>query len=105
MEQKVTVKVDQAKIQYSGKRALGDMLTRLHVYRCTANVAACRPYYEELTSVDSEHERWRAAVLAQPEPRRKFVQCNTFIKGRDVILKEYDSTNEGLIQSWAERDV
>lgn len=99
------MKVDRTKILTQGKQALGDMLLKLHIYRCTADVTACRPYFEDLTIVESEHEAWRDVILANPGPRRNFVQSNTFLEGGTVTLKEYDPTNEGLIQSWAEREV
>lgn len=74
------------------------------MYRCTANVAACREYYEDLSKVDDKYLEWRDIVLAQPRAKWKFVQANTFLKDGEMILKEYDATNEGIIKSWAERD-
>lgn len=101
----VTVAVDRTKIIPFGKKALGDMLLKIHVYRCTADVEACGPFYENLTEVEEEHEKWRAVIVSRPEPRRKFVQCNTFLEDGKVSLREYEATNEGMIQSWAERAV
>ncbi len=33
------------------------------------------------------------------------MQPNTFIRGEDVEVKVYEESNEGIIQSWAEREV
>lgn len=99
------VRVDRSKICTHGKPALGNMLLRLHMYRCTADVAACRAYYEELSSVDTEHLAWREAVLANKPPPLVFVQANTFLEGDKVVLREYEPTVEGVIHSWAERMV
>lgn len=104
-EQRITVRVDRSKILTHGKAALGRMLLRLHMYRCTADVKACRSYYEDLSRVDGEYLEWRKIVVATEEPRKVFVQANTFLDGDEVTLKEYPATVEGVIQSWAERDV
>ena len=101
----IIVRVDRSKIIPYAKDALAEMLLKLHIYRCTADVRACRPYFEDLTAVEPEHEQWRTVVLADGKPRRKFVQANTFLNDGKVILKEYEETNKGLIQSWAEREV
>lgn len=55
--------------------------------------------------VDWYAEALREIVCARPEPRWKFVQPNTFIKKGKVRLKTYDESDEGIIQSWAERGV
>jgi dipeptidyl-peptidase-3 len=99
------VRVDRSKIVSHGKPALGRMLLRLHLCRCTADVQSCREYYEELSWVHAEHLAWREIVLAKQEPRWVFVQANTFLRGEEVVLKEYAATAKGVIQSWAERQV
>jgi dipeptidyl-peptidase-3 len=81
------------------------MLLRLHTYRCTADIQSCRDYYEDLTRVDAEYLVWREIVLAQQEPKWLFVQANTFLRGEEVVLKEYAATAKGVIESWAERQV
>jgi len=104
-EHSITVQVDRSKILPHGKAALGRMLLRLHMYRCTADVKACRSYYEDLSRVDGEYLEWRNIVVATKEPRKVFVQANTFLDGDQVTLKEYRNTVEGVIQSWVERAV
>ncbi|KAF2791047.1 peptidase M49, dipeptidyl-peptidase III [Melanomma pulvis-pyrius CBS 109.77] len=101
----LTVCVDRSKIVSHGKPALGRMLLRLHIYRCTADVQSCREYYEELSRVHDKYLVWREIVLAKKEPNWVFVQANTFLRGDEVVLKEYGATAEGVIQSWAERQV
>jgi dipeptidyl-peptidase-3 len=104
-QQQLTVRVDRSKIISHGKPALGRMLLRLHMYRCTADVQSCRDYYEGLSKVDGEYLEWRRVVLAKKMPRWVFVQANTFLDNGDVILKEYEPSKEGVIQSWCERMV
>lgn len=103
---KLIVHIDRSKILSHGKPAIGKLLLRLHIYRCTADVGACREYFEGLTKVEGIFAEWRQIVIASKKPRQILVQANTFL-GRDgkVILKEYDATVEGMIQSWAERRV
>lgn len=104
-EQRLVVRVDRSKLVTHGKPALGRMLLRLHMYRCTADVQACRPYYEELSRVEGTDLEWRKMVLAKNQPKWVFVQANTFLEGEEVKLKEYEPTKEGVIQSWVERSV
>ncbi|KAF2678548.1 peptidase M49, dipeptidyl-peptidase III [Lentithecium fluviatile CBS 122367] len=99
------IRVDRSKIGPHGKPALGRMLLRLHIYRCTADVQACRQYYEELSCVDGEYLKWREIVHAKKAPNWVFVQANTFLQGEDVVIKEYEPTPKGVIQSWAERNI
>lgn len=104
-QQRLIVQVDRSKILTHGKRALGRMLLRLHMYRCTADVQTCLSYYENLSEVDGEYLEWRDIVIAKKEPNWVFVQANTFLNGDQVSIKEYDATEEGVIQSWVERKV
>jgi len=103
--QSLTVRVNRSKILSHGKPALGEMLLRLHMYRCTADVTACRAYYEDLSEVCGEYLEWREAVLANKPPPLVFTHANTFLNGDEVVLKEYEPTVEGVIQSWADRKV
>ena len=98
------VTVDRTKIISNGKPALGRLMCALHIWRCTANVEACRPFYESLTSVEGIYEEWRSVVATRPERRVKFVQGNTFLnKNGELEYREYEESDEGIIRSWAER--
>ncbi|KAM3443597.1 hypothetical protein MY4824_000483 [Beauveria thailandica] len=101
----LTILVDKSKMQSHGKPALGNYLCRLHIWRCTADVSSCKELYEPLCAVDGDYEEWRKIVCSKPSPRWKFVQPNTFLNGDSVEMKVYDESNEGIIQSWAERDI
>ena len=48
----------------------------------------------------------RNAVLKKRQPRKVFVQANTYLDEATgkVTLKQYEPTLEGMIQSWAERE-
>lgn len=104
-KQKLIARIDESKIFTHGKPALGKMLLRLHIYRCTAQVDECREYYEGLSLVDDKCLEWRKIVIALKSPRLLLVQPNTFYHNNKVTLKEYDATLEGIIKSWAERSI
>ncbi|KAK6952017.1 hypothetical protein Daesc_006543 [Daldinia eschscholtzii] len=92
------VRVDRSRIVSQGKKALGEMLLRLHVYRCTANVEECKKYYEELSHVDEECLEWRKTVIENKPPPLLNVQANTYIEEGIVVLREYEPTIRGTIQ-------
>lgn len=104
--QTLTVFVDRAKIPTHGKPALAHLLLKLHIYRCTADARGCRKFYEDLTKPDGIFLEWRRIMRAAQPAKEVFVQANTFVTDdRKVILKEYEPTVDGMIQSWAERMV
>jgi dipeptidyl-peptidase III len=102
---RLTISVNRQRIISDGKPALEDMLLRLHMYRVTADVDVCRPYYENLSTVEDEHLEWRRTLRAQKTPRLHYVHANTFLEGDNVRLTEYEASHAGLIQSWFERAV
>ncbi|KAL7919267.1 peptidase family M49 domain-containing protein [Trichoderma austrokoningii] len=104
-QQSLTVHVDRSKILSHGKQSLGSYLCKLHIWRCTADVSACRKLYEPMCAVDGVYEEWRKIVVSKPNMKWKFVQPNTFLAGESVQVKVYEETNEGIIQSWVERDI
>ena len=80
------------------------MVTKIHISRCTADIKSCEELYEPLSTVDGIFEEWRQIVVAHPEPQAMFVQANTFLnEKREVEIKAYEESNEGVIQSFAER--
>ncbi|KAL4963206.1 dipeptidyl-peptidase III [Aspergillus stella-maris] len=100
------IKLDRSKILSHGRPAVEKYLQKLHVYKSTADVEAGKKLYDDITSVD---EWWgtkvRDIVLKNKIPRKVFVQGNTILEGDEVTLKEYEPTLEGIIQSFAERNV
>ncbi|KAK4184648.1 peptidase family M49-domain-containing protein [Podospora australis] len=98
----LTVKVDRNKLLSHGKPCLGGLLCAIHIWRCTAD-DSCTWLYKKLSAVDGKYEDWRKIVYSKPEPHWKFCQANTVLGSDGVVLKVYDESNEGIIQSWAER--
>ncbi|KAJ5714472.1 dipeptidyl-peptidase 3 [Penicillium malachiteum] len=102
----IFVRVDRSKNMSHGKLSIGRMLCKIHIWHSTADINACRPFYEDLSTVDGQYETWRNIVIANKEPKWKFVQPNTFLKGGGTVeLREYEASNVGVIQSFYERDI
>ena len=103
----LNIRLDRNKIISHGRPAVEQYLQKLHIYKSTADLEAGRKLYEDMTYVD----KWwgkelREEVLRRKTPRKVFVQANTFL-GDDgtVTLREYEASLEGMIQSFAERDI
>ena len=101
------IHLDRSKILSHGRPAVEDLLQKLHIYKSTADVEAGKKMYDEVTSVDEWWQKLRPVVLSKKTPRKVFVQANTVLdeKTGDVKLVEYEPTMEGLIASYAERNV
>ena len=50
-------------------------------------------------------EKVRGEVLRRKTPRKVFVQANTVEEDGKVVLREYEPTLEGMVSSWADREV
>jgi dipeptidyl-peptidase-3 len=104
--EKLFVHADRSKITSHGKPAIGQMLCKIHIWHSTADITACRPFYEALSTVSGDHELWRQIVASNPEPKWKFVQPNTFLRDDGTVeLREYEASNIGIIQSFFERNI
>jgi dipeptidyl-peptidase-3 len=104
-DDQLTVRMDPSKIMSHGKKAISNLLLKFHVHRCTADGENGKPWYEELTAVDDYRLRIRRLVLLKRVKKPVMVMANTFLEEGKVVLKEYDATVDGLVQSWAERAV
>jgi len=105
----LTIKLDRSKITTVGRKAVEDYLQKLHIYKSTADVEAGTLLYNEMTNVDAIFwgKTVRDEVLRNKQPRKVFVQANTVLdeKTGSVELVEYEPSLEGMIKSYAERDI
>ena len=103
----LTIHLDRSKILSHGRPAVESYLQRLHIYKATADVEAGKEHYLAMTEPNNTF--WtkdvRDLVLKKKVPRKVFVQPTTIEENGEVRLKEYEPTLEGIIQSWAEREV
>ncbi|XP_064621845.1 dipeptidyl peptidase 3-like isoform X2 [Lineus longissimus] len=102
------IKLDRSKINSVGKPAIGKFLTKLQVYKATADYDSAKKMYDHYSEVHDDSEphflTLRAIVLKRKQPRKMFVQTNMVVSGDgDITLKEYDSSASGLIQSFIDR--
>ena len=56
--------------------AVGAFLTKLQVYKSTADYGRAKALYERYTSVPAELLALREVVLAKKKPRQMLVQCH-----------------------------
>ena len=98
------VRVDRAKVLREGRAAAGRLLVELQVRKSTADGAGARKFYTELTTPFAGWDgAIRDVVLRKKQPRKVFVQPNTFVENGEVVLKEYPLTPAGAIESFIER--
>lgn len=99
------IHLDRTKIPSHGRPAVNGFLQKLHVFKSTADLKAGTALYEKMTSVDEWYAaKLRPEVIRQAKPRKVFVQANTVVEGDEVVLREYEATPEGMIQSFVDRD-
>ncbi|KAI9319493.1 peptidase family M49-domain-containing protein [Dichotomocladium elegans] len=102
----LTINMDRSKIRTVGAPAVADFLAKLQIYKATADVDEGTKFYLEATSVPESWSEIRDIVVRSKQPRKIFVQANTFInEDGEVVLKEYEPSAVGMIQSAIERRV
>ncbi|CCH44455.1 dipeptidyl-peptidase III [Wickerhamomyces ciferrii] len=99
------IKVDESKIETVGHQAVKDYLTHLHIYKASGDYENGSKYFIDRSSVHEEElGKFRKIVMDSRLPRKQFIQANTEIVDGKVVLKEYEESEVGLIQSFVERD-
>ncbi|EOO02123.1 putative dipeptidyl-peptidase 3 protein [Phaeoacremonium minimum UCRPA7] len=102
------IKLDRSKILTTGRKAVGEYLQKLHIYKSTADVETGSKFFSHMSGVGLEYwgSKVRNVVLANKQPRKVFVQANTYLDEAtgEVTCKQYDPSPEGLIQSWVDRE-
>ena len=99
------INMDRSKIRSVGAPAVADFLAKLQIYKATADEKQGTEFYLDATSVPEDWKSIRETVLRNKQPRKVFVQGNTFIESDQVTLKEYEPSAIGMIQSMVERHV
>merc|ERR1719499_1138064 len=97
------VKMDQSKINTVGKAAVGDFLTKLMMFKATANIEGAKAMFSKYDKIDDYWLGLRKIVVDGKKPRNLWCQSNTMIEGTSVKLVNYDNTTEGVISSFRDR--
>ncbi|KAF7545526.1 hypothetical protein G7Z17_g9108 [Cylindrodendrum hubeiense] len=105
----LTIKLDRSKILTAGRDAVAKYLQKLHVYKSTADVKTGTDFYVHMTTVDPDFwgTKVRDIVLANKQPRKVFVQANTYLDDATgkVSIKHYEASLAGMVDSWADRNL
>lgn len=120
----LSLQVDKEKVLSQGREVAGRLLVELQVRKSTADGPGARAYYTELTTplpgwegeirdlvlkkkLVSRYPRLQTSLrlCVRHQPRKIFVQPNTFIDNDEVVLKEYPLTPAGVIESFIERQL
>lgn len=104
-KESLEIHLDRSKIRSVGAPAVSEFLTKLQIFKATADETSGTELYLETTRVPDDWNSIRDTVINSKQPRKSFVQGNTFIKDADVVLTEYEASTLGMIQSYVERRV
>ncbi|OQR77211.1 dipeptidyl peptidase 3-like [Tropilaelaps mercedesae] len=105
------ITLDRSKIETKGRRAIGDFLLKLQVYKATADFEKGLKMYLSYSKVMdrswSGHDflKFREVIIERKKPRTILVQSNTRLNktSGDVDLISYPNSPEGYAQSWVDR--
>lgn len=95
--------LNREKIYSHGRKAISDFLTKIQVYKSTADYESAIAMYNFYSNVDDQFAKWREIVLLNKQPRLFLIQANTNIEDDKIKLKNYDASCDGYIESWRDR--
>lgn len=100
------IEIDESKLNTHAVDALSDFLNNLHTFKTTANAKEGIAFYNDITEVTPDYAKFRDTVLSKKLPRKQLIQANTFLKADgSVEVREYEESEVGMIQSFADRAV
>lgn len=99
--------LDRSKIATVGKKAMGEFLRKLQIYRSIGDSVSGRKMFEDYSLVGSEGKypfgKWHEIVTRKRRPRMILTMPNTRITNGKVQLISYPPGPEGKVASWVER--
>lgn len=104
-QESLEIHLDKSKIRSVGAPAVSKFLTKLQIYKATADEVNGTQLYMDATHVPEKWTSLRDIVIRSKQPRKVFVQANTILKDDKVEFKEYEASATGMIQSFVERRV
>lgn len=103
-EGRYVVLVDRDKIRTSGHKAISDFLTKLNVYKATADIEHGKAMYDHYTTVAEDLLPARDYVISTRKPRHIWVQPVTDLDAKgQVVLRTYPESYSGVIDSFLDR--
>lgn len=100
----LVIKVDREKIESVGQEAIGDLLKKLHIYKCSGNFVEGSEFFKLQSDVDDEMMKYRGIVLEKKLPRKQLIQANTVKSEIGVLCVEYEESELGMIESFTQRE-
>uniref|UniRef100_A0A2P2HZ51 Dipeptidyl peptidase 3 n=2 Tax=Hirondellea gigas TaxID=1518452 RepID=A0A2P2HZ51_9CRUS len=104
----LVLSVDKSKIATVGKKAMGEFLRKLQVYRAMGDSEAGREMFEKYSRVSDEgshpFSKWHEIVTRKRRPRMILTMPNTNVGSDDKVeLISYPDGVEGKVLSWVNR--
>ena len=97
------IKVNKKNISAYGHKLASDLLTKLNVWKSTANITEAGKFYDDHSEVDETVMKIREIVIEKTSKRALTINNNLFEKDGKIEVKEYEENSLGLIQSYIER--
>lgn len=103
-EPDVEARIDRSLILTVGKKAIGDFLMKLQVYRSLGDFAGGSAMFKSYSEVPEDMLELRKIVMARKEPRKLLVQPHMYTTAEgSVELRQFDQSTAGMIESFAAR--
>jgi len=99
MENDMEISIDKSKIKTIGKKAIGDFLVKLNVFKATKDVKAAEALWDKYTTVDAKWLKRRDIVISKKKPRHVLVQAHLMNDGNRVDILEFSPTPQGMFLS------
>lgn len=98
------VELSRELIPTVGKKAIGEFLLKLQVYKSLGDFANGSAMFTKYSTPDSEMTAFRAIVMARKEPRKIMVQpCMEASADGSIELKTFPNSPAGMIESFVAR--
>lgn len=100
----VLIELDRAKVDTVGRKAVGDFLMKLQVYKSFGDAVGGTAMYTSYSDVPDDFLELRAIVMERKRPRQMFVQPHTRLQpDGSVELANFAADAKGMIESFVAR--